>query len=100
MNIEQKLEFIQRSLEMGADVDVKFHEVYSKQEAENIADEFSIMLDVACEEKGSNGTKWFQLNDYKKGVYITVFYVLSKEEKEEELLKQLAELKKDEEVQA
>lgn len=100
MNIDQKMEFIRKALEMGADVDVKFYEVFSKQEAEEIAAKFSEMLDVPYEELERDGTRWLRLDDYKKGVHITIFYTLNKEEKEGELLKQLTELKQDEEVQS
>jgi hypothetical protein len=100
MNIEQKLEFIQKALEMGAVVQVKFHGIPSKQEAERIAAEFSGMLEIPYEESENKETYWFNVRDSRKGVDIAVFYELSKAEKQAELLKQLAKLNTDEEETA
>jgi hypothetical protein len=100
MNIEQKLEFIQKALEMGATVQVRFHGIPSKQEAEKIAIEFSEMVDAPFKDEENKGTNWLNVRDSRKGVDISIFYDLSKEEKQAMLLKQLAELNKDEEETA
>jgi hypothetical protein len=100
MDIVQKLAFIQKALEMQATIQVRFHGVTSKQEAEKIAAEFSEMLDVTYTESENKGTYWLNIRDSQKGVDIAVFYDLSKEEKQAELLKQLAELSKSEEETA
>jgi hypothetical protein len=100
MGIEQKLEFIKKSLEMGANIHVKFHGVTSKKEAEEIAAEFSEMLEIPYDEAENKETYWFNVRDSRKGVDIAVFYELSKAEKQAELLKQLEKLNTEEEETA
>jgi hypothetical protein len=98
MKIEQKMEFLKRAIEMGADVTVNFHGIIGEKQAEKVAAEFSQMLGVAYEQKQNTGTYWYKIKDSSKGVNIAVFYELSEEELETELRKQLEELVNKEET--
>jgi uncharacterized ferritin-like protein (DUF455 family) len=98
MTIEEKMAYIQKAIEMGADIDVDFHRIVGKKQAEKIASEFSQMLSVPYDSKYANGTYWFKLLNSSKGVDIAVFYELSREESEAEFRKQLEALEKEEET--
>jgi hypothetical protein len=98
MTIEEKMAYIQKAIEMGADIDVHFHKIVGEKVAEKIAIEFSRMLGVRYTQHQNTGTYWYKLRDSSKGVDIAVFYELSEEELEVELRKQLEELVNKEET--
>lgn len=97
VNIDQSMQYLRKALEMDAYIHVKFHGATSKMAAEEIASDFSQMLNIPYYDDENRGANWFCIKDYQKGVDITVFYQLSEEEKRAELLKQLSVLDKDKE---
>jgi hypothetical protein len=74
MNIEQKMEYIRRALELGANVDISFHNVSTKKEAKRIAVELSNMAGLKHKQTTHDGTHWYKIrnDDYTFGT--SVFY--------------------------
>ncbi|MGF6951916.1 3-methyladenine DNA glycosylase AlkD [Neobacillus sp. B4I6] len=72
MTIEQKLAYIKRALELGGDVDVKFHNIRDKKAAEQVAVELSEISNRPYEQKSSNSTNWYKIQneDYIFETYI------------------------------
>jgi hypothetical protein len=98
MTIEEKMAYIQKAIEMGADIDVHFHRIIGEEAAEKIANEFSQMLGTPYKREQNTGTYWFKIKDYSKGIDFVTFYELSEEEMKAELRKQLEELVNKEET--
>lgn len=97
MSVDQRIKFLKAAVEMGANIKVNFH-MKDKSEAEKIANKFSELVDVPASENEHEGTYWFELIDYAKGIHITLFYKKSKEDIKAELKKRLEELEQVEEV--
>jgi hypothetical protein len=76
MNIEQKMAYIRRALELGAYIDVKFHCINEKEGAEKVASELSEMLGVQSEQFSSDDkeTHWFKIRNWKNHLDTVVFY--------------------------
>jgi hypothetical protein len=71
MNIEQKMEYIRRALELGASIDVKWYTI----EGEEKARELIANLDtVPFEQKEVEKTNWFAAYDYKNAINTTIFF--------------------------
>lgn len=100
MTIEQKMDIIQKAVEMGANIAATFYDVSSREEAEKISEEFSQMLDTPYSHSEKTGTSWFSVHKSSEDINVTAFYQTSREEKKAVLLKQLAELEKEQEVSA
>lgn len=72
MNIEQKLEYLRKALEAGAYIDVRFHNMHSKKEAESLAVECSKMLNQPITHSSAEFVQWFKINDgyaFKTSIY-------------------------------
>lgn len=80
MNIEQKLAYIKRALEMGANVQLYFHNMPEKEEAEKAMKELSSMNNVPYQSYGDDGYHWFQSNDSENKLRISAFYEAKEEE--------------------
>jgi DNA polymerase/3'-5' exonuclease PolX len=76
MNIEQKMAYIRRALELGADIDVKFHCTNEKEKAEKVAAELSEMLGIQSEQLSSDDkeTHWFKIRNWENRLDTVVFY--------------------------
>lgn len=74
MNMEQKLAYLQKALEMGARIEVKFHFVQGEQKAKEMAATFSEMSGIPAKSSYSNGAFWYNVDDYKNQLETTVFY--------------------------
>jgi hypothetical protein len=95
LSIEQKMKVIRFALENGANIDINFHE-FSQADGEVLAAEISGMTKTKYEKRSGDSYQWFSI--YKKGLYISVFYKQSIEEKKSLLLAELAALEKGEQV--
>ena len=82
-----KLELLNKAVEMGARIDVKFHSVKSKDSAVAIMEQ----LANTYKADSSQGTHW--LTHYGNGVEVTVYYEDSKENKIRQLEDELRKLK-------
>jgi hypothetical protein len=74
MNIEQKMEYIRRALELGANVELNFHNLKKEEEAQQAVSELTSMADVPYSKHENDGTKWFKIRNYADRIYTTVFY--------------------------
>lgn len=63
MNIEQKLAFVRRALELGADIDLYFHNIKDKQEAKKTAVELSKEFGLKHRHLSHNDTNWYKLQN-------------------------------------
>jgi hypothetical protein len=77
MNIEQKLAFIQKALELGADIDVSFHNIKDKKQAKEIAVDLSKEFGLRHKNESHNGTNWYKLRttvEYDYSLAASIFY--------------------------
>jgi hypothetical protein len=74
MNIEEKLAFVRKALEMGANVELVFHNVKEEEVAEQVAAELSQLTNLPYQSKANGSTRWFKIDNYDQGVEATVFY--------------------------
>jgi hypothetical protein len=94
--IDQKLQIIRKALELGAEIDIRFHRVPSREEAKKIIGIFSKILNKPIK---NHDDKWFSLERMPE-IDVTAFYKLSNEEKESQLMEELERLKKGGQVNA
>jgi hypothetical protein len=73
MNIEQKMEYIRRALELGATVDVKWYFLEDEDKARELIANFEKET-IPFEQKESEKINWFQAYDYKNNINTTVFF--------------------------
>jgi hypothetical protein len=68
------MEYIRRALELGANVDISFHNVSTKEEAKQIAVELSNMSGLKHKQTTHDSTHWYKIrnDDYTFGT--SVFY--------------------------
>jgi hypothetical protein len=74
MNIEQKMEYIRRALELGANVYLNFHNFNEKSEAEKTAVELSRLAGVTHQQKSNNGTHWYKIQNDDYSLESSIFY--------------------------
>jgi LPS O-antigen subunit length determinant protein (WzzB/FepE family) len=83
MNMEQKLACLQKAIEMGADIQISFHDIREKQEAVETAGVFSELLGNPVISKRSQERKtlgWFNVDNYEEQIRMTAFYDIEEEE--------------------
>lgn len=80
MNMEQKLAYIKKAIEMGADIDVMFHNLKEKADAKEAAIELSKVGNMKHAYKNHNGTHWYKLRSEDYSLNTSIFF----DEKEEE----------------
>jgi hypothetical protein len=73
MNIEQKLAYVRRALELGANVELIFHNI-KEEAAEQVAVELSQLTNLPYQSKANGATRWFKIDNYNQGFEATVFY--------------------------
>jgi hypothetical protein len=74
MTIDQKLNLIRRSIELGADIDIRFHQPETLVEAKEIEDKLQPLFSAPFEEHDYEETTWLQAQDREAGIGIIVFY--------------------------
>jgi hypothetical protein len=77
--MEKQLEVLKKALEMGANIDIRFHNNTSKEDAETKIKVLSKLLDLQYTERGKNNTKWF-ITDYLRSSDIIVTSYFDEEE--------------------
>jgi hypothetical protein len=80
MSIDQKLEYIRKALELGADVSLGFHNCRDKEEAEKLASKLSELIHIPVVHKAScdSSLRWLKIDYNYSELATTIFY----EEKE------------------
>jgi hypothetical protein len=74
MSIEEKLAFIRRALELGANVDINLHRIADKELAKKAAAELSKKLNKPYQEKENDSTHWFKVVDWDNRLEVAIFY--------------------------
>lgn len=80
MNIEQKLAYVRKALEMGADVEVKFHDIRTQDKAEKAAIELSELSGLSHRYNSHNETHWYRLRSKDYSLETTIFFDAKEEE--------------------
>jgi hypothetical protein len=73
MNIEQKMEYIRRALELGAHVDVKWYNIEDEDKARDLIADLEKDT-VPFEQKESEKVNWFAAYDYENAINTTIFF--------------------------
>lgn len=74
MSIEEKMAFIKRALEMGANVDLTFHNFKDKESAKKAAMELSKEFDMSHHHKSNKGTNWYKFKNEEYTLEASIFY--------------------------
>lgn len=74
MTIEEKLAYLQKAIEMGADIQVSFHDLRKKEEAVKAAEELSEMMKQPFEYKSYKGSDWLKIYNPESAIDTTFFY--------------------------
>lgn len=74
MNIEEKLAFVRKALEMGANVEVNFHNIKSKEEAKQVAVELSKEFNLPHRHREHNNTHWYKIRNEDWTLEAAIFY--------------------------
>jgi hypothetical protein len=74
MTIEEKLAYLQKAIEMGADIQVSFHDIREKAEAVKAAEELSTMMNQPFEYKNYKGSDWLKIYNPEAAIDTTFFY--------------------------
>jgi hypothetical protein len=61
LSIEQKMKYVRKALEMGAAIDVNFHNIRDKKEAEKVAAELSQLINLPFEERFGDNYQWYKI---------------------------------------
>jgi hypothetical protein len=77
--MEKQLEVLKKALEMGANIDIRFHNNTSKEDAETKIKVLSELLDIQYTERGKDKNKWF-ITDYLRSSDIIVTSYFDEEE--------------------
>jgi hypothetical protein len=77
--MEKQLEVLKKALEMGANIDIRFHNNTSKEDAETKIKALSELLDIQYTERGKDKNKWF-ITDYLRSSDIIVTSYFYEEE--------------------
>lgn len=80
LTIDQQMAYIRKALEMGADVDVRFHNINDETEAIKVAYSFSKLSNVPFKEVSGGSFNWFKVDG---PIPTTVFF--NKEYMEEDI---------------
>jgi hypothetical protein len=74
MNIEQKLAFIKKALELGADINVNFHNSRDKKEAKETAVELCKEFGFKHRHLSHNNTNWYKLKTEDYSLEASIFF--------------------------
>jgi hypothetical protein len=74
MTIEEKLEYLKRAIQSGANIDVFFHNVKGEEEAIKVAVELSALSKKPYEYKTNGGTDWLKIYGDGNNISTTIFY--------------------------
>jgi hypothetical protein len=90
MNIEQKMAYLRKALEMGADIEVDFHNFRTQEAAENAISTLNEVVPQEFVKRASkektDSLRWFKATDYEESKpfrfqrFYTVFYFEEKDE--------------------
>lgn len=79
MNIDQKLAYIKRALEMGANVQLYFHNMPEKEEAEKVMKELSSMNNIPYQSLSNDDIHWLHSDDSENKLRASAFYEAEEE---------------------
>lgn len=76
LSIEQKMQYLQKCLELGADIDIYFHNFKQEEEALQAAEALSGLTSISFESKSNERktTNWFKFKTDDYGFGISIFY--------------------------
>lgn len=74
MNIDEKLALVRKALEMGAYIEVKFHNAENEDSAKNITSDLNGFVQEPFKFMERNGSRWYQSYDYKNKVEAVVYF--------------------------
>lgn len=74
MSIEEKLEYVRIALEMGANVDLTFHNIKTKAEAKKAAVELSKVANLSHDHKSYQGTSWYKIKAPDFSLETSIFF--------------------------
>lgn len=74
MNMEQQLAYLQKVLEMGAKIEIKFHNIREEKEAVKTATELSKLVQIPPMGCSHQGTSWIGIGEISNQIRTTVFY--------------------------
>jgi hypothetical protein len=72
--MQEKLAYIQKALEMGAAIDVYFHDIKGEEEAIKTAAQFSRLSKKPYECKASNSYDWLKIYCDEDKITTAIFY--------------------------
>jgi hypothetical protein len=74
MSIDEKLAFVRKALEMGANVEVNFHNIKGKKEAKQAAVELSKPFNLSHRHKSHDNTNWYKIKNEDWSLEAAIFY--------------------------
>jgi hypothetical protein len=74
MTIEEKLAYLKKVIEMGADIQVSFHDIREKNEAVKAAEELSAMMNQPFHYKSHRGSDWLKIYNRENGLETSIYY--------------------------
>jgi hypothetical protein len=74
MTMEEKLAYVQKAIELGADVELKFHDIREEKEAEKVVAELSEIVSIPFRKSESKGTRWFKIQNNDLSLETVVFF--------------------------
>jgi hypothetical protein len=74
MSIEEKLAYIRRALELGADIDLNFHCFKEKKQAKQVAVELSKLGNMKHKQTSHNGTDWYKIKSEDYSLSTSIFF--------------------------
>jgi hypothetical protein len=74
MTIEEKMVYIRKAIEMGASVDLNFHNIKGKAEAKEVAVVLSELSNLPYSHKSHTGTNWYKIKNKDHSLKTSIFY--------------------------
>jgi hypothetical protein len=74
MNMDEKLAFVRKALEMGAGVYVNFHHIENEDKAKEMGSELESLIKAPFELSENNGIHWYSAENYDEKLEAAVFY--------------------------
>jgi hypothetical protein len=74
MSIEEKMAYVRKAIEMGASVDLHFHNFREKAEAKAAAMELSKLAKLQHSHKSHNGSNWYKIKNEDYTLETSIYY--------------------------
>jgi hypothetical protein len=74
MSIEEKMAYVRRALELGASVDLHFHNFRDKESAKKAAMELSELSNLPHRNKSHNGSSWYKIKNEDYSLETSIYY--------------------------